>query len=983
MVAESFHFKKLQYVDNLMRDLVIRLQLNWFHNEVIINELNSDVTISRGELHGITKVANLTRTNIDPSVGGSYRCSYGASTSDPIIVNVVQKYVGNNFNRKSQREFLAFNLTEKIIWFKTLSEKQHFELRSQFDLSQTALNDLKQRAAAEEFVSKVIELGKVTFQLAKDFDSLWKKSKHFVLLDEKISPVLGEDLLEKCENGADVLTDEIADKLAVNCDTSCQKEKENAYTTFWVAQNQSMEFFDKETERVEEKIDRWSKTSESLDKTKDITQTVKHPDNVHKELTRIIENAYNNGKGFLSKAIRDKMLKMIDDSTEFDPSLDEIRESVEEIRRINKARTKSLYHFGNIRNGIRSMSSIEKVAKISNALESLASAIGKYQSSSKQIMKGILDTAGSVAEFLPAPATVVTSSMSKIYNTFLQSPYVKENFENLKEFTRLHFEKQNKFVQDEYEKQSIFIQEDFRKQKDFIDLMVLDTEKRIQEASSFNESDSKLDKTAEQNDIMIQQFREEKVLLLKQRLKIDEDFHQLQNSLAAGINDLKSFIEDREMVEISSNAEPLLEKLDYLGFVIKNVSANEIQQNIDVLGATEEIQIMKKAFESKCIDSHVMKCDQNTLQKSICTKTAYIIFSTEKFLDTTLLKLINLLQTTDLKSLNENYLITQVNRRNDLKEWISKNLISNKDIACPVFKRRTYYWGKPEYFQDTLDFFTYLDPNLVKMINEISLQECQSLEKAVLKQCCACNQMGSAGTETCDYFGQCQCKEGYDGRKCDRCHHGYFRPNMNMPCQSCQCSPAGSSESSCSNDGKCSCKPLFEGDKCDRCQDRFYFSQSELNCQECSCNIKGITKQSAGNCDDEGQCDCKNTGFLGKTCHSCLDGYYGSDCTPCNCYEKGSRGKRCNKSNGKCSCSPGYKGIRCNECEPGYYKSGSECKKCQCDINGGDSGECDDSGQCYCNEGFKGRYCNSCKDGYYGAKCSPCNCHKIGSKGYR
>ena len=51
----------------------------------------------------------------------------------------------------------------------------------------------------------------------------------------------------------------------------------------------------------------------------------------------------------------------------------------------------------------------------------------------------------------------------------------------------------------------------------------------------FNQRNLTLDKISEQNDIITQQFTEEKTMLLAQKLKIDDSFQQLNNSIIAGI----------------------------------------------------------------------------------------------------------------------------------------------------------------------------------------------------------------------------------------------------------------------------------------------------------------------------------------------------------------------------------------------------------------------------------------------------------------
>ncbi|KAL1287376.1 LAMA1 [Ovibos moschatus] len=81
--------------------------------------------------------------------------------------------------------------------------------------------------------------------------------------------------------------------------------------------------------------------------------------------------------------------------------------------------------------------------------------------------------------------------------------------------------------------------------------------------------------------------------------------------------------------------------------------------------------------------------------------------------------------------------------------------------------------------------------------------------------------------------GQCPCKEGYAGEKCDHCQFGY----KGYPeCVSCDCNPAGSvNEEPCSE--SCLCKENVEGSHCDRCKPGFYNleERNPQGCSECFC----------------------------------------------------------------------------------------------------------------------------------------------------
>jgi laminin, gamma 1 len=101
-------------------------------------------------------------------------------------------------------------------------------------------------------------------------------------------------------------------------------------------------------------------------------------------------------------------------------------------------------------------------------------------------------------------------------------------------------------------------------------------------------------------------------------------------------------------------------------------------------------------------------------------------------------------------------------------------------------------------------------------------------------QRCDCDLKGSYNRSCHLYTGQCHCREGVTGRKCEKClpnHYGFSATG----CRVCNCDPVGSLSLQCDlNTGQCPCQTGVVGKQCNRCQEnRYNISAGCLECAPC------------------------------------------------------------------------------------------------------------------------------------------------------
>ncbi|XP_035736479.1 laminin subunit alpha-1-like [Vespa mandarinia] len=144
--------------------------------------------------------------------------------------------------------------------------------------------------------------------------------------------------------------------------------------------------------------------------------------------------------------------------------------------------------------------------------------------------------------------------------------------------------------------------------------------------------------------------------------------------------------------------------------------------------------------------------------------------------------------------------------------------------------------------------------------------------------------------------GRCVCPSLTYGEHCDRCRPGSWNLIPGIGCKPCACT-LGSMRSQCDHRGQCVCRIGYDGLRCEKCAKGYY---GYPRCRPCGCNAAGILSCDGEicDCDENGQCPCKENA-VGRQCNRCKNGTFGlakdnpKGCTECFCF---GRSKHCQQA---------------------------------------------------------------------------------------
>ncbi|XP_039586057.1 laminin subunit alpha-3-like isoform X1 [Passer montanus] len=176
--------------------------------------------------------------------------------------------------------------------------------------------------------------------------------------------------------------------------------------------------------------------------------------------------------------------------------------------------------------------------------------------------------------------------------------------------------------------------------------------------------------------------------------------------------------------------------------------------------------------------------------------------------------------------------------------------------------------------------------------------QCACRPNVIGRQCSRCQtgyygfpfcKLCNCGQRLCDdVTGKCICPPRTVKPKCEVCEKYYFSYHPLVGCKSCNCSEKGivdvASPECDKTSGQCKCKPGIKGRRCDQCAPGTY---GFPNCVPCSCNRDGTEPDV---CDPQtGICLCKEN-VEGAACDTCRPGSFYLNpsnprgCTPCFCF---------------------------------------------------------------------------------------------------
>ncbi len=233
---------------------------------------------------------------------------------------------------------------------------------------------------------------------------------------------------------------------------------------------------------------------------------------------------------------------------------------------------------------------------------------------------------------------------------------------------------------------------------------------------------------------------------------------------------------------------------------------------------------------------------------------------------------------------------------------------------------------------------------------------------------CACDETGALSLQ-CNEQGQCSCKFGVGGDRCDQCEPGYFGINehgckgtvvsfLGSVCLFCHCVSVNVNQDHFSETNfRKTTRLRFQSVRTARCLVRC------VTVSPGSVSVRPTRRASAASrarptrgvtirLEAARQALGSLVQFVGTLCARYL--LVGAEFShffrrqACACNLTGSLGENCDVDTGACECFDEFNGDKCDRCKFGFYAFPT-CRACNCDVAGTVANVCERSAVCQCD----------------------------------
>ena len=513
---------------------------------------------------------------------------------------------------------------------------------------------------------------KLTTEETQRFVDASASGKQNIILEQSTSAEKAEEYLSLCgviTVCTGVVDDAVANKLDAICTGDCKVIKQKAINDFNATAAAIDKLYDDNINKTSEDIVMLTKSSAaltSISKTFQLFREEMHdPDVLTKRLHKQIEDAKK--AGLLDRRVANELKKNVASSLEIDPSAPQnsiesvianvnkaIRQSQgiqkKELAGIEKKQKQALEYKDTAIREIRSMTKTDALSKGANAVGGVLTAVTKFQSGNEiQVVSGCLDIANSIAQFLPPPASLVTETVSGIFNLFAGGPPDPSNqqvIDEVKNAINKGFAHQRNFLEKKFAEHMNLIRVEFAKLENVISKQFSQLGENIAEGF------------AAQRNFISQKFTEDHLRKVK-----NEALAQLE-----AIEEKKLFIDK------------------YKNGDIKEVAlAQSIDRQIAALSNTRYSSLSKTTFEDICpaiLDEKYPV--SKTVTRKYCATLLYTYLMVEQDRNFVLFELTQVLARTSLRRLEDGFLDVLDHRKSEVTKFV-KNIVLEKKVGCSLF----------------------------------------------------------------------------------------------------------------------------------------------------------------------------------------------------------------------------------------------------------------------------------------------------------